>query len=176
MDSINHFAVKETTQAARKISAVSNKGVVGEFKQFISRGSMIDMAVGVVMGSAVTTIVNSIVNNLISPLIAMIFGKPDLSGLLTITYRNATISFGAVLTALLNFFLIALAVYFCIILPINKLRQISRAASGVKDKPGTPSTEDQTLQLLQQIAADIRATRTDENQGEHAAERPESSR
>lgn len=173
MDSVNHFAVKETSQAARKISEVSNKGVVGEFKQFISRGSMIDMAVGVVMGSAVTAIVNSIVNNLISPLIAMIFGKPDLSGLLNITYRNATISFGAVLTALLNFFLIALAVYFCIIMPINKLRQISRAASGVKEEPGAPSTEDQTLQLLQQIAADIHSTRTDESQGEHVADHPD---
>ena len=85
----------------------------------------------------------------------MIFGKPDLSGLLTISYRNATISFGAILTALLNFLLIAIAVYFCIIMPINKLRQLSRAASGIKDQPNAPSPQDQSLHLLRQIAADI---------------------
>ena len=155
MASINQVAAKDTAEAVHKISQISNKGVLGEFKQFISRGSMVDMAVGVVMGSAVTSVVNAIVNNLISPLIAMIFGKPDLSGLLTISYRNATISFGAILTALLNFLLIAIAVYFCIIMPINKLRQLSRAASGIKDQPNAPSPQDQSLQLLRQIAADI---------------------
>lgn len=132
---------------------------------------MIDMAVGLVMGSAVTAVVNSIVNNLISPLIAMIFGKPDLSGLLTITYRHATISFGAILTALLNFLLIALAVYFCIIMPINKFRQLSRAASGVKEEPGAPSAEDQTLHLLQQIADDIHQSGKTEESGEQMTEK-----
>ena len=55
----------------------------------------------------------------------------------------------------LNFLLIAIAVYFCIIMPINKLRQLSRAASGIKDQPNAPSPQDQTLQLLRQIADDI---------------------
>lgn len=52
------------------------------FKKFIARGNMIDMAVGVVMGGAVTTVVNSIVNSVINPFIAMIFGKPNMDGLL----------------------------------------------------------------------------------------------
>ena len=65
------------------------------FKKFIARGNMIDMAVGVVMGGAVTTVVNSIVNNVINPFIAMIFGKPNMDGLLAITFNNATVSFGA---------------------------------------------------------------------------------
>ena len=51
------------------------------FKKFIARGNMIDMAVGVVMGGAVTTVVNSIVNSVINPFIAMIFGKPNMDGL-----------------------------------------------------------------------------------------------
>ena len=95
------------------------------FKKFISRGSVIDMAVGVVMGSAVTSVVTAIVKHIINPLIAMICGKPELNGVLTITFNRATISFGAVIGALLNFIIVAAAVYFCIVLPINKLREVS---------------------------------------------------
>lgn len=81
------------------------------FKKFIARGNMIDMAVGVVMGGAVTTVVNAIVNSVINPFIAMIFGKPNMDGLLAITFNGATVSFGAVLGAILNFLIIAVAVY-----------------------------------------------------------------
>ncbi|WP_300766686.1 MscL family protein, partial [uncultured Bifidobacterium sp.] len=101
--------------------------MIDGFKKFISRGSMIDMAVGVVMGTAVTAVVTSIVNNFINPLIAMIFGKPNMDGLLAFTFNNATISFGAILSAVLNFLLIAVAVYFCILVPINKFRDMSAA-------------------------------------------------
>ena len=94
------------------------------FKKFIARGSVIDMAVGVVMGGAVTAVVNSIVKNIINPLIAIICGKPDLDGVLTITINGATISFGAVIGSVLNFLIIAVAVYFFIVLPINKLREM----------------------------------------------------
>ena len=61
------------------------------FKKFIARGNMIDMAVGVVMGGAVTTVVNSIVNNVINPFIAMIFGKPNMDGLLSVSYTHLTL-------------------------------------------------------------------------------------
>lgn len=60
---------KATGGTARKVVALTDKGPLNGFKKFLSRGSMIDMAVGVVMGSAVTAVVNSIVDNLISPLI-----------------------------------------------------------------------------------------------------------
>ena len=70
---------KATGGTARKVVALTDKGPLNGFKKFLSRGSMIDMAVGVVMGSAVTAVVNSIVDNLISPLIGMIGGVPDLS-------------------------------------------------------------------------------------------------
>ena len=63
------------------------------FKKFIARGNMIDMAVGVVMGGAVTTVVNAIVDSVINPFIAMIFGKPNMDGLLAITFNGATVSF-----------------------------------------------------------------------------------
>ena len=111
---------KNVDKAARKVVSLTDKGPIKGFKKFISRGSMIDMAVGVVMGSAVTTVVNSIVNHLIG----MIGGVPDMSGVLTITFNGATISFGAILNAIINFLLIGVAVYLCIVLPINKLRDM----------------------------------------------------
>lgn len=113
------------------------------FKKFIARGNMIDMAVGVVMGGAVTTVVNSIVN-------------------------NATVSFGAVLGAILNFLIIAAAVYFCILVPINKFRDVTEAllaktklaeerskAEEEAAKEPEISTEEQTILLLQQIRDEL---------------------
>lgn len=130
------------------------------FKKFIARGNMIDMAVGIVMGSAVTAIVNAIVEGVISPLVSMIFGKPNMDDLLTFSFNNSTVSFGKVLTALINFLLIAIAVYFCIIMPINKLRDISEKAMAKLKKGGDEdvaqsqpdlSPEEQTVILLQDI-------------------------
>ncbi|PJM80062.1 large conductance mechanosensitive channel protein MscL [Bifidobacterium scaligerum] len=134
--------------------------MIDGFKKFIARGNMIDMAVGVVMGSAVTSVVNAIVSSLINPLIAMVFGKPDMSGLLTFTFNGATVSLGAILGALLNFLVIAVAVYFFILVPINKLRDMSDAllvkaklkqeAEDAAKKPQiTP--EAQTVLLLTEI-------------------------
>jgi large conductance mechanosensitive channel len=139
--------------ASQQLSALTDKGPLGGFKKFISRGSMVDMAVGVVMGAAVTAVVNSIVKSFISPLIAMIFGKADMSKLLTLTYNGATISFGAIIGEIINFLIVAAAVYFCIILPINKLRDMTRAATGVEEEesPAEPSPEEQTVVLLQEI-------------------------
>lgn len=138
------------------------------FKKFIARGNMIDMAVGVVMGGAVTTVINSIVNNVINPFIAMIFGKPNMDGLLAITFNNATVSFGAVLGAILNFLIIAAAVYFCILVPINKFRDVTeallaktklaeeqrKAEEKAAEEPEI-SAEEQTILLLQQIRDEL---------------------
>ncbi len=146
---------KNVDKAARKVVSLTDKGPIKGFKKFISRGSMIDMAVGVVMGSAVTTVVNSIVNHLISPLIGMIGGVPDMSGVLTITFNGATISFGAILNAIINFLLIGVAVYLCIVLPINKLRDM-RANEEAKNTE--PTTEEQTLAVLQEIRDELKRT------------------
>ena len=141
------------------------------FKKFIARGNMIDMAVGVVMGAAVTSVVNAIVDSIINPLVAAIFGKPDLSKTWnwTITNwagQNSVISFGSVLNALLNFLIIDVAVYFCIIVPINKLRDMSEKAmakvKGEKDEDVAAeepelSPEEQTVVLLQEIRDSLAA-------------------
>ena len=111
------------------------------FKKFIARGDMIDMAVGVVMGAAVTAVVNSIVNNLINPLIAMIFGKPNMDGLLAFTFNGATVSFGAILSAVLNFLIVAAAIFMVVQL-LAKLKRAEEAAAEEArrqsvDLPGT---------------------------------------
>ena len=146
---------KNVDKAARKVVSLTDKGPIKGFKKFISRGSMIDMAVGVVMGSAVTTVVNSIVNHLISPLIGMIGGVPDMSGVLTITFNGATISFGAILNAIINFLLIGVAVYLCIVLPINKLRDMGANEEAENTEP---TTEEQTLAVLQEIRDELKRT------------------
>ena len=129
------------------------------FKKFILRGSVIDMAVGVVMGSAVTAVVTTIVNYIINPLIAMICGKPELNGALTISMNGATISFGAVIGALLNFLIIATAVYFCIVLPINKLREIGADLLQIEhektEEEKRKEREEKTIQLLQDIRDEL---------------------
>ena len=136
------------------------------FKKFIARGNMIDMAVGVVMGGAVTSVVNAIVNSVINPFIAMIFGKPNMDGLLAITFNGATVSFGAVLGAVLNFLIIAVAVYFCILVPINKFRDMTEALmaktklaeqkkSDEEASTAEPTAEEQTVLLLQQIRDEL---------------------
>ena len=141
------------------------------FKKFIARGNMVDMAVGVVMGAAVTGIVNALVDSIINPLIAAIFGKTDLSKTWnwTITNwagENSVISFGSLLNALLNFLIIAIAVYFCIIVPINKLRDMSEKAMAKLKKGGDEdvaasqpdlSPEEQTVILLQDIRNSLAA-------------------
>lgn len=134
--------------------------MIDGFKKFISRGNMIDMAVGVVMGSAVTSVVNAIVDSLINPLIAMVFGKPDMSGLLAFTFNGVTVSLGAILGALLNFLVIAVAVYFFILVPINKFRDMTDAMlvkaklkqeEDEKAKEPEVSPEERAVELLSEI-------------------------
>lgn len=97
------------------------------FKQFIMRGSVIDLAVAVVIGAAFGAVVTSFVTNVLNPLIAAIVGKPDFSAFKA-TLNGGVISYGLFLNALISFLLIALAVYFFIIVPMNALK--ARQARG----------------------------------------------
>ena len=91
------------------------------FKAFIMRGNVLDLAVAVVIGAAFTQIVNSLVTNIITPLIGAIFGTPDFSAL-TFTLNNSVISYGAFINAVISFLLIAFAVYFLVVAPMNRLK------------------------------------------------------
>ena len=90
-----------------------------EFKEFISRGDVMDLAVGVIIGSAFTAIVNSLVTNLINPLLGLFIGRIDLSNLV-LKVGDATFKYGKFINAIINFLIIAFIV-FLLMKMVNKL-------------------------------------------------------
>ena len=90
------------------------------FRQFLLRGNVIDLAVAVVIGAAFGAVVTALVKDLITPLIAAVFGKPDFSTL-QFTVNKSTFLYGDFINALISFILIAAAVYFLVVAPMNHL-------------------------------------------------------
>ncbi|MGN0278299.1 MAG: large conductance mechanosensitive channel protein MscL [Lachnospiraceae bacterium] len=99
------------------------KAFIKEFKEFISRGNVMDMAVGVIIGGAFTAIVNSLVNDIVMPLLSLLTGGFDFSALCIVLGEGenaATLNYGAFISAVINFILIAFVI-FLVIKGINKL-------------------------------------------------------
>lgn len=90
------------------------------FKQFILRGNVVDLAVGVVVGAAFSNVVNSLVRDIVTPLLGVIGGKPDLS-FLNVTLNHHIFQFGDVISSLLSFLISAATIYFLIVLPTNHI-------------------------------------------------------
>jgi len=120
--------------------------VLKGFREFVLRGNVMDLAVAVVIGAALTGVITALVDNIIMPLIAAIFGAPDITGVGRFTINGANFSIGAVLQAILNFVIIAAAVYFVLVLPVNKLMEMRK--QGEEPAPEAPSEE---VLLLTQI-------------------------
>lgn len=91
-----------------------------EFRDFLMRGNIVELAVAFVMGVAFAAVVNSLVDDLVMPIIAMIIGKPDFSGL-TFTINDAVFRYGAFLTSLVTFVAIAAAVFFFVVKPVSAM-------------------------------------------------------
>jgi large conductance mechanosensitive channel len=106
------------------------------FKQFLLRGSVLDLAVAVVMGAAFGAVVTALVKDLVTPLIAAIVGKPDFSAI-AFTVNNSKFMIGEFINAVVSFVLIAAAVYFFIVLPVNKV--LARLRRG--EAPVDPTTK-----------------------------------
>lgn len=106
------------------------------FRQFIFRGNVLDLAVAVVMGAAFAAVVTALVKDLITPLIAAIAGSPDFSGI-AVTINGSKLLIGDFLNAVIAFLLMAVAVYFFIVLPVNRLT--ARLNRG--DAPPDPTTK-----------------------------------
>jgi len=94
--------------------------VLKEFKAFLLRGNVVDLAVAVVIGAAFGALVTALVADLITPIIAAIVGKPDFSNL-TFTIHKSVFRYGAFLNALIAFLTIATAVFFFVVVPVNAL-------------------------------------------------------
>lgn len=90
------------------------KGFINEFKEFISRGSVMDMAVGIIIGSAFTSIINAFVDEIIMPLITLLTGNIDFSDFVIPLTPDISIGIGVFISAVISFLLIALVIFFMI--------------------------------------------------------------
>jgi large conductance mechanosensitive channel len=124
--------------------------VLQEFKDFLFRGNIIELAVAFVIGVAFASVVNSLVNNLVMPIVAMVIGKPDFSDL-TFTINDAVFRYGAFITDLIQFVAIAAAVFFFVVKPVGAM--LARLRSPVEE--GMPDEERRHQELL----AALRTTR-----------------
>lgn len=102
------------------------------FKQFLMRGNVIDLAVAVVMGAAFGAVVTSLVETLVTPLIAAILGQPDFSAI-AFTVNGSRFMIGRFINAIVSFLLIATAVYFFIVVPVNALMARLRRGEATPD-------------------------------------------
>jgi large conductance mechanosensitive channel len=119
-----------------------------EFRDFLLRGNIVELAVAFVMGVAFAAVVQAFVSGLVMPLIAAIFGKQDFNDL-TFTINNAVFSYGSVITAAIQFVAIAAAVFFFVVKPVNAL--LRRFRSPVEE--GMPDEERRHQELLAALRA-----------------------
>ena len=128
------------------------KGFMNEFKKFISRGNVIDLAVGVIIGSSFTAIVNSLVNNIVTPLITLITGKVSVKDLFVALDGNsyesleaateagaATLGYGLFLQAIIDFIIIAFVI-FLMVKGINRIRDIGKKEDAPLEEAPTTKT------------------------------------
>ena len=120
------------------------KPLLQEFKDFLMKGSLIELAVAFVMGLAFAAVINSLVDNLVMPIIAAVIGKPDFSAL-TFTINDSVFRYGAFITDVIQFIAIAAAVFFFIVKPV----QLARAQRTGRDaEEEAPSDEERRHQEL----------------------------
>jgi len=123
--------------------------MVQEFKDFLLRGNIVELAVAFVIGLAFAAVVNSLVENLLMPVIAMIIGKPDFSDL-TFTINDAVFRYGAFLTDLIQFVAIAAAVFFFVVKPVQAMLARSQRTPV---EEGMPDDERRHQELLSALRA-----------------------
>jgi large conductance mechanosensitive channel len=109
--------------------------MAGGFKQFLLRGNVVDLAVGVVVGAAFGGVVTAFTKDLLTPLIAAVAGKPDFSAI-QFTVNGSKFLIGDLINAIVSFLIIATAVYYMVVLPVNAL--VSRAR---REPPADPTTK-----------------------------------
>jgi len=120
------------------------------FKKFLMRGNVVDLAVAVVMGGAFSAIVNSLVKDIIMPLITAIFGKQDYTKL-TFTINKSHFAYGDLLTNVITFLSVASAVYFLIVMPINRINERRKARLGIPEQ--ATATEKELLAEIRDLLA-----------------------
>ena len=121
-----------------------------EFREFISRGNVIDLAVAVIIGTAFTAIVKSLVDDIIMPLVGIVLGGVNFTTL-TVQVGQATIAYGNFIQAVFNFVLIALVI-FLIVRTISRIQQrMAREEEAVSSEPPAPSAEERLLTEIRDL-------------------------
>lgn len=120
--------------------AEKKKGIITEFKEFILRGNVVDLAVAVVVGTAFTAVVASLVTNIFTPLIAAIFGKPDFKEL-TFKINGSVFGIGLVINAIIAFLSIAFVIFFLVVKPLNYMTERRRKGLDADDSDERPCPE-----------------------------------
>jgi len=119
--------------------------VLAGFKKFIMQGNVVDLAVGVIIGVAFGAVVKSFTEDVLMQIVGAIFGKPDF-GSLVLNLGDGKVNYGLFLNALITFVITAAAVYFAVVVPINKMKERKPAVDE------EPTGEDKMIALLEQIA------------------------
>ena len=125
--------------------------MLSEFKDFLFRGNIVELAVAFVMGLAFAAVVNSLVGNLLMPVIAMIIGRPDFSAL-TFTINDAVFRYGAFITDLIQFVAIAAAVFFFVVKPMGAMMARVRREPAEEGMPDEERRHQELLTALNRLA------------------------
>ena len=142
------------------------KGFFGEFKEFIMRGNVLDMAIGVIIATAFGAITNSLINNILMPVIGLLFGGIDLSkwdivlkaaeldAAGEVAKEAVVLGIGTFITAIINFILIAFVV-FLIVKAMNKVNEMrKKEEEAVEEAPPEPSAEEKLLTEIRDLLKD----------------------
>ncbi|HEV7166447.1 MAG TPA: large conductance mechanosensitive channel protein MscL [Micrococcaceae bacterium] len=127
--------------------------MISGFKDFIMKGNVLDLAVAVIMGAAFGAVINALVTNVLMPLIAALVGSPNFDSFALLTINGNDVKFGVLITAVVNFLLIAAAVYFAIVMPMNMLIARRNAKLGIPEQE--PAVDPQ-IELLTEIRDALR--------------------
>ena len=131
------------------------KKILKEFKEFISRGSVVDLAVGVIVGGAFSKIVTSLVNDILMPIIGVILGGLDFSAL-SLTFGDATINYGAFIQIVIDFLIVAACIFMFVKIN-NQLSKIGKKEEPKKEEPAPKKPED--IVLLEEIRDLLKANK-----------------
>ena len=124
------------------------KAFIAEFKAFIARGNVMDMAVGVIVGGAFKTIADSLTNDILMPLLGILVNRVSFAEL-TLTVGGAQIAYGNFIQAILNFLITAFAI-FCLVKAINRFRRKKEEAPAPAAPP-EPSSEEKLLMEIRDL-------------------------
>ena len=127
------------------------EGMLTGFKNFILKGNVVDLAVAVVIGAAFGAVVTALVQSVLMPFIAGLVGSPNFDSFAVVTLNGNDIKFGVLLTAIVNSLLVAAAIYFVVVVPMNHMIERRNRRLGINQDVKEEAAEDPQIALLTEI-------------------------